>query len=51
MVEPDDRSILVFQPHQQPEFCHREDRLIILDGVDLELTVEQVFSWLKMKAE
>jgi hypothetical protein len=22
-----------------------------LDGIDLELTVEQVFGWLKMKAE
>ncbi|QLE42132.1 Uma2 family endonuclease [Nostoc sp. C052] len=51
LIDPDDRSVLIFKPHQQPEFCHKEDRLTVLDGVDLELTVEQLFSWLKMKAE
>ncbi|MEH2380779.1 MAG: Uma2 family endonuclease [Nostoc sp.] len=51
LIDPDDRSVLVFKPHQQPEFCHREDSLTVLDGVDLELTVEQIFGWLKMKAE
>lgn len=51
LLDPDDRSVLVFQPHQQPVFCHKNDKLIVIDGVDLELTVEQVFSWLKMKEE
>lgn len=51
LVDPDDRSVLVFKPHQQPEFYHREDTLPVLDGVDLELTIEQVFSWLKMKTD
>ncbi|MDZ8109725.1 MAG: hypothetical protein RM338_29440 [Nostoc sp. DedQUE12a] len=37
--------------HQQPVFCHKNDKLTVIDGVDLELTVEQVFSWLKMKEE
>ncbi len=49
LIDPDDRSILVFQPEKQPEFCHRNDALLVLDGVDLNLTVEQVFDWLKMK--
>ncbi|CCQ59192.1 MULTISPECIES: Uma2 family endonuclease [Crocosphaera] len=49
LLDPDDRSILVFQPEKQPEFCHRNDSLLILDGIDLTLTVEQVFDWLKMK--
>lgn len=51
LLDPDDRSALVFQPHQQPVFCHKNDKLTVIDGVDLELTVEQVFSWLKMKEE
>lgn len=48
LIDPDDGSILVFQPQQQPEFCHQNDPLLILDDVDLVLTVEQVFDWLKM---
>lgn len=51
LLDPDDRSVLVFKPHQQPVFCHQNDKLTVIDGVDLELTVEQVFSWLKMKEE
>lgn len=51
LIDTDDRSVLVFQPHQQPEFCHNGDSLAVLDGVDLNLTVAQLFGWLKMKAE
>lgn len=51
LIDPDDRSVLVFQADQQPEFCHKGDNLAVLDGVDLKLTVEQLFGWLKMKAE
>ena len=43
-----DRSILVFQPNQQPELRQGKDTLIVLDGIELNLTVEQVFDWLKM---
>lgn len=49
LLDPDDRSILVFQPKQQPELRQEQDDLIVLDGIELNLTVEQVFSWLKMK--
>ena len=51
LIAPDDRSIIIFQPHQQPELFHQGDRLVVLAGVELELTAEQGFSWLKMKAE
>ncbi|MBD2243182.1 Uma2 family endonuclease [Nostoc sp. FACHB-888] len=51
LIDPDDRSVLVFQPHQQPEFCHKGDSLPVLDGVDLKLTVEEVFGWLRMKTD
>lgn len=51
LIDPEDRSVIVFQPQQQPEFFHRSDRLIVLQGIELTLTVEQVFGWLKMKAD
>uniref|UniRef100_B8HLK6 Putative restriction endonuclease domain-containing protein n=1 Tax=Cyanothece sp. (strain PCC 7425 / ATCC 29141) TaxID=395961 RepID=B8HLK6_CYAP4 len=48
LIDPGDRSVLVFLPQQQPELFHREDRLVVLDDIELELTVDQVFSWLRM---
>lgn len=48
LIDPSDRSILVFQPKQQPELLHGTDNLLILNGIELQLTVEQVFAWLKM---
>jgi len=51
LIDPDDRSVIVFQPQQQPELFHQEDKLVILEGVELEVTAKQIFGWLKMKAE
>ena len=51
LIDPDDRSILVFQPQQQPELCSGEDSLKVLDGLQLELKVVNVFDWLKMKTK
>ena len=50
LVDPDDKSILVFLPNQQPQLFKGSDKLTVLDGIDLELTAEQVFAWLKMKS-
>ncbi|NCJ07626.1 Uma2 family endonuclease [Synechococcales cyanobacterium C] len=44
-----DRSILIFQPQQQPELKLGEDNLTSLDSIPLNLTVNQVFGWLKMQ--
>jgi len=49
LIDPDDRSILVFLPKQQPELRHGSDNLTVLDEVELTLTVSQVFDWLKMR--
>ncbi|MGH2413560.1 MAG: Uma2 family endonuclease [Microcystaceae cyanobacterium] len=49
-IDPDDLSILVFSPKQQPELMQGGDRLSVLEGVELVLTVGQVFGWLKMDA-
>jgi Uma2 family endonuclease len=47
-LDPDDSSVLVFLPQQQPELLKGSDRLSVLKGIELELTAEQVFGWLKM---
>jgi len=51
LVDPGDRSVIDFQPQQQPELFHQDDKLTVLEEIDLELTAKQIFSWLKMKAE
>jgi Uma2 family endonuclease len=48
LVDPGDRSILLLQPNQQPELRYGQDTLIVLEGIDLTLTVEHIFGWLKM---
>ena len=50
LIDPEDRSILVFHPNQQPELLQGDARLPVLAGIDLELTVAQVFGWLKMSS-
>lgn len=48
LLDPDDRSILIFQPQKEPELKYGKDDLIILPEIKLNLTVEEVFNWLKM---
>lgn len=48
LIDPDDRSVLIFLPNQQPELCQGSDPLAMLDGIDLQLTAEEVFNWLRM---
>ncbi len=47
-VDPDDLSILVFLPDQQPVLLQGGDFLPVLSEIELALTVNQVFGWLKM---
>jgi Uma2 family endonuclease len=49
MIDPDDASIVVFSPQKEPDI-YRGDRPIKLIGnIDLILTAEQIFGWLKVK--
>jgi Uma2 family endonuclease len=48
-IDLDDFSILGFQPGQQPILYQGNDHLPMLTGINLELTAEQVFGWLKME--
>lgn len=49
LLDPSDRSTLVFLPNQQPQLCTGSDRLPIPNSIPLNLTAEQVFNWLKMQ--
>ncbi|MEA5511365.1 Uma2 family endonuclease [Crocosphaera sp. UHCC 0190] len=56
LIDPDERSILVFQPQQTPKIYKSnlsenetaQQTLPILDTIDLRITAEQFFGWLKM---
>lgn len=48
MLDPDDYSILMFSPHQEPEVYRGARQLMVLEGIELVLTAEQVFRWLKV---
>ena len=47
-IDPDDHSILVFWRDRAPSLQQENDSLPLLSGIELELTVDQLFSWLKM---
>ncbi len=47
-IDPDDLSILAFLPDQQPQLLQGDDSLPVLDLIQLDLTANKVFSWLKM---
>ena len=49
LIDPSDRSILVFLPNQQPELLQGSAHLSVLGEIDLTPSVSQVFSWLKME--
>jgi Uma2 family endonuclease len=51
LIDPADRSILVLRSNQQPELLRDSDRLSVLEDIDLNLTVDLIFSWLKMLDE
>lgn len=48
MIDPDDYSVLILAPQQEPIVCRGNNPLTVLDGVQLALTAEQVFAWLKL---
>ncbi|MEM9816245.1 MAG: Uma2 family endonuclease [Cyanobacteria bacterium P01_D01_bin.6] len=51
LVDPSDRSIIIFQPQQQPGFFNHHAELLVLPNIDLALTANQVFGWLNMSRE
>ncbi|MBW4559805.1 MAG: Uma2 family endonuclease [Mojavia pulchra JT2-VF2] len=48
LINPEDESVLGVFPGQRVELYEDADKLPILEGIELELTVEQVFGWLSL---
>ncbi|GAX43106.1 hypothetical protein NIES4075_41180 [Tolypothrix sp. NIES-4075] len=48
LIYPEDESVLAVFPGQRVEIYTGASQLPILNGIELELTVEEVFSWLNL---
>ncbi|MBE9003520.1 Uma2 family endonuclease [Fortiea sp. LEGE XX443] len=49
-IDPNDKSVMVFQPNQLPEVKYNADILPVIDVfIDWKVTAENIFSWLKVK--
>jgi Uma2 family endonuclease len=51
LIVPDDRSVLVFKPNHTPKVyqINSPENLPVLDKIAINLTVADIFAWLKMK--
>lgn len=49
LVDPGDRSVLVLTPPKAITVCRGEQQLQVLEGFDLQLTAQDVFSWLDLR--
>lgn len=47
LIDPEERFILAFIPGGEPVELTEQDRLLVPSFLTLDLTVEQVFGWLK----
>ncbi|MEH2418136.1 Uma2 family endonuclease [Nostoc sp.] len=50
LIDPGDRSVLVYPPKQQPELLQEEQETLAVPDLvsNLQLTVGQLFGWLKL---
>mgnify|MGYP002777247071 FL=1 len=50
LIDPEERSLIVYPSAQQPEFLHEAHELLPLPALfaDLQFTVVDVFNWLKL---
>lgn len=48
LIDPEERMVLVFRPGQEPLELINDDRLPVPQFLSLDLTVNQVFGWLKV---
>ncbi|MBW4516276.1 MAG: Uma2 family endonuclease [Timaviella obliquedivisa GSE-PSE-MK23-08B] len=47
LIDPKEKSVLVYQRDRLPELLRGAEQLLVLEDIDLVLTVEQIFSWLR----
>lgn len=48
LIYPEEKMILVMFPEQKVQLFRGAQQLPILTEIDLQLTVEQIFNWLKL---
>ncbi|WP_299408525.1 Uma2 family endonuclease [Acaryochloris sp. IP29b_bin.148] len=48
LVDPADRSVLILRSQHEPELFQGKDAPPVLLGIDLSLSVDTIFGWLKM---
>lgn len=50
LIDPEERSILIYPSGQQPEFLQEEQETLLIPGLvsDLQLTIGDIFGWLKL---
>lgn len=49
LIDPSERSIIVYQPNSLPSILTASDTLPVISGMNLTLCVDDVFAWLKRK--
>jgi Uma2 family endonuclease len=49
LIDPSERSILVYHRDRLPDLLTGADVLPVLEGINLILSVDEVFSWLKRR--
>lgn len=49
LIDPEENSVIAVYPGQRVELLSGDARLPVIDGINLELTVEDVFSWLSFE--
>jgi Uma2 family endonuclease len=47
LIDPKERAILVYQPDRLPNLLSEEDILPVVEGISLNLSVSQMFNWLR----
>jgi Uma2 family endonuclease len=48
MLDPDDYSVLIVVPQQEPLVCRDDTQLLMLPGITWTLTAAEVFAWLQL---
>jgi len=49
LIDPSERSIFIYHRDRLPDLLAGADVLPVLEGINLILSVDEVFSWLKRR--
>jgi Uma2 family endonuclease len=49
LIDPNERSIIIYQPNSLPSILMGSDVLPVLAGINLILCVDDIFAWLKIR--